>query len=415
MVEAAPMTITDSLISLDALPSLLAACITLLIGTLLCQRVGFLARYSIPSPVVGGILFAVAAALLLRGTGRGIAMSTVVKSDLLLVFFACLGLTSDLRLLLRGGPRLLRFLLALIPFLMVQNALGVLVARLLGLHPFLGLVAGTITLVGGHGTGAAYVERFGEATGIPGIMALTMTSATLGLVMGGIIGGPVAERLMRRHRLSGGAGESQPGEPQEGGVITGPVETPVTTVPMIGSLTVALIAVLVGQYVGGLVADAPITVPDFLFCLLAGLVLRNGGGLIGLRLHGAATDLLGSLCLSLFLVWTMMALDLGLVFRMAGPLLVILAAQLVLVALWASLVTFRIVGRDYESAVMSAAFCGFAMGATATAIANMQALARRHGPAPQAFLIVPIVGAFFVDIANAAVLTAFLSLDMMGF
>jgi ESS family glutamate:Na+ symporter len=174
------------------------------------------------------------------------------------------------------------------------------------------------------------------------------------------------------------------------------------------------LGVLIGQYFGALLADAPVTVPDFLLCLLAGLLLRNGGGLLGLRLHGAATDLLGSVCLSTFLAWTMMALDLGTVFRVAGPLLIILAAQLVLVVLWASFVTFRVVGRDYESAVMSSAFCGFAMGATATAIANMQALARRHGPAPQAFLIVPIVGAFFIDIVNAVVLTVFLPLDLMG-
>ena len=172
---------------------------------------------------------------------------------------------------------------------------------------------------------------------------------------------------------------------------------------------------LVGQWFGSLLADAPVTVPDFLLCLLVGLVLRNVGSLVGMRLHGSALELIGSVCLSLFLAWTMMALDLGTVFRMAGPLLIILAAQVVLVALWASLAVFRVVGRDYESAVMAAAFCGFAMGATATAIANMQALARRHGPAPQAFLIVPIVGAFFIDIINAVVLTLFLSLDMMGF
>jgi ESS family glutamate:Na+ symporter len=359
--------------------------------------------------VIGGILFAVAAAVLMRMTGRGIALQSAARSDLLLLFFACLGLTSDLKQLLRGGPRLIRFLIALIPFLFVQNALGVLVARLLGMHPFLGLVAGSITLVGGHGTGAAYVEKFGEATGIPGIMALTMTSATIGLVLGGVIGNPVAERLIRRFGLT-----AAPPTADGGGVITGPAETAVTTTPLIGSLTAALIAVLVGQFFGRLLVDAPVTVPDFLLCLLTGLVIRNGGELIGVRLHGSASDLLGSVCLSIFLAWTMMALDLFSVFRMAGPLLIILAFQLVLVALWASFVTFRVVGRDYESAVMSAAFCGFAMGATATAIANMQALSRRHGPAPQAFLIVPIVGAFFIDLANAVVLTMFLSLDMMG-
>ena len=150
-------------------------------------------------------------------------MATVAKSDLLLLFFACLGLTSDLRRLLRGGPRLLRFLVALVPFLMVQDGLGVLIAKLLGLHPFLGLIAGSITLAGGHGTGAAYVEKFGAASAIPGVIALTMTSATLGLVLGGVIGGPVAERLIRRSHLSGGTA----GDRQRRNI--GRAEPPVTT------------------------------------------------------------------------------------------------------------------------------------------------------------------------------------------
>jgi ESS family glutamate:Na+ symporter len=200
----------------------------------------------------------------------------------------------------------------------------------------------------------------------------------------------------------------------DGGVITGPATTPVTTIPVIASMTLALVAVLIGQFCAALLQDAPVTVPDFLLCLLAGLALRNVGGLFGLRLHDPATDLIGSVCLSLFLAWTMMALDLGAVFSAAGPLLLILLVQTAFVAVWASVITFRVVGRDYEGAIMSAAFCGFALGATATAIANMQAIARRHGPAPQAFLVVPIIGAFFIDIVNAAVLTVFLSMDMVG-
>jgi glutamate:Na+ symporter, ESS family len=224
------MTMTDNLISLDTLASLLAACVVLLLGTLLSQRVALLARYSIPSPVIGGVLFAIAAAVLMRTTGQGVTLATVAKSDLLLLFFACLGLTSDLRRLLRGGPRLLRFLVALVPFLMVQDGLGVLMAKLLGLHPFLGLIAGSITLVGGHGTGAAYVEKFGAASAISGVMRLTMTSATLGLVLGGVIGGPVAERLIGRFHLSGAtAGD------MDSDVIMGPAETPVATVPLIGA------------------------------------------------------------------------------------------------------------------------------------------------------------------------------------
>ena len=400
------MEIVDALIRLAGPASLLAACLVLLFGNWLGRRVPLLARYSIPSPIVGGVLFALGAMLVQRSSGYTIETQSVVKTELLLTFFACLGLSSDLRQLVRGGPRLVRFLLALAPFLVVQNLLGVLLAKVLGLHGFLGLVAGTITLVGGHGTGAAYVARFDELVQIPGLMALTMTSATLGLVLGGVVGGPVAERLIRRHRLT--AAHAEGGE-ETGSVINGPeADEPVSTFPVIGALAIALIAMLIGQWLASQLQGLPIAVPAFVLCLLAGLAMRNLGEPLGLKLHQPSVDLIGSVSLSLFLAWTMMALDLSAVIAMAGPLVLILLAQVVLVALWAYFITFRAVGRDYESAVMSAAFCGFALGATATAIANMQALARRHGPAPQAFLVVPIVGAFFVDLMNMVVLTGFL-------
>ena len=190
--------------------------------------------------------------------------------------------------------------------------------------------------------------------------------------------------------------------------MTGPVTNPVTTLSLVGVLAAALPAVIVGQWLATTVQGAGVTVPEFLWCLIVGLFIRNGGALIGIRLHDAAAELMGSFCLSIFLVWTMMTLDLRSVISLAGPLLIILAAQTVLVVAWAVWVVFRLVGRDYEAAVSAGAFCGFAMGATATAVANMQAIVGRYGPAPKSFVVVPIVGAFFVDLMNLAVLTIFL-------
>ena len=394
-------------IGLNMLASLLAACLVLTVGGWMSQRIALLARYSIPGPIVGGLLFALLVAALGLG-GIEVSLDTGARSTVLLLFFASIGLAADLRLLRSGGPRLLRFLAVLLPFLVVQNALGVALAAALGLHPVVGLAAGSVTLVGGHGTGAAYAELFAAQHGIPGIMELTMTSATLGLVIGGIVGGPVAQYLIRR------LGPRAPAPTLDGGVVGGPVSTPVTTLSLVGALAAGLVAVLAGQVLGDATRGGPLTIPAFLWCLMGGLLLRNVGGWLGLRLHDAASDLMGSVCLSLFLAWTMMTLDLHGVLRLAGPLLVILAAQTVLVAAWAVLVCFRAVGRDYESAVMAGAFCGFAMGATATAIANMQAVTRTHGPAPQAFVIVPVVGAFFIDLMNAVVLTGFLALPFMG-
>jgi ESS family glutamate:Na+ symporter len=390
------------MIALPLLASLLAACLVLAIGGLLTERVSLLARYSIPAPIVGGLLFALLALLTERMTGLSVTFDTSARSPFLLLFFASIGLTADLALLRLGGARLLRFLLALFPFLLAQDALGVLMARLPGLHPVLGLVAGSVSLVGGHGTAAAYAERFAQEHDLLGVMGLSMTSATIGLVIGGIIGGPVAERLIRRMPRT----EMPP--PADGDVVDGPVTTPVTTLSFTASLAAALGAVIAGQALANALQDAAVTVPEFLWCLIVGLIVRNGGGAVGVRLHDAASALIGSVCLSLFLAWTMMTLDLASTVQLAGPLLIILVGQTVLVAAWATYVMFPALGRDYEGAVTAGAFCGFAMGATATAIAIMQALTRRHGSAPQAFVVVPVVGAFFVDLMNMAVLTLFL-------
>jgi ESS family glutamate:Na+ symporter len=391
----------SSTIALSALPSLLAACGMLAIGALLADRVTLLSRFSIPAPIVGGLLFAILTLLLQQFAGIGFSRDTTTRSTLLLLFFASIGLTADLSLLRRGGPRLLRFLAALFPFLIMQDAVGIVMAQFLGLHPALGLVAGSITLIGGHGTGAAYAERFAADYGLLGVMGLTMTSATIGLVIGGVLGGPVAGSLIRRVGALPAAQEC-------GDVIGGPAKRPVTTSTLTVALVAVLVAVIAGQAVSGALEGSAVTVPSFLWCLLVGLVLRNVLAAVGLSLPDAATELIGSFSLSLFLVWTMMNLDLVSVVALAGPLLIILAVQTVLVALWARVVVFRICGRDYEAAVSAGAFCGFAMGATATAIANIQAVTRRYGPAPESFVVVPIVGAFFVDLMNLAVLTFFL-------
>jgi ESS family glutamate:Na+ symporter len=229
-----------------------------------------------------------------------------------------------------------------------------------------------------------------------------MVSATIGLVLGGLIGGPVAGWLVRR---SGGTWALPAAT---AGVMTGPVTTPVTTLSLVTVLAAGLPAVIAGQWLVEMTQGAGIVIPEFLWCLVIGLIIRNGGAIAGLRLHDAAAELMGSFCLSVFLVWTMMTLDLRSVISLAGPLLIILAAQTVLVVTWSVYVVYRLVGRDYEAAVSAGAFCGFAMGATATAIANMQAIVGRYGPAPKSFVVVPIVGAFFVDLMNLAVLTVFM-------
>ncbi|SUV85612.1 sodium/glutamate symport carrier protein [Bordetella pertussis] len=294
---------------------------------------------------------------------------------------------------------------------MLQNAVGLGLAWLLDMHPLMGLIGGTITLVGGHGTGAAYAARFADINNIQDVMALAMTAATIGLVLGGIIGGPVAEWLIRRHKL----------DPRMAGKdanqVLPEVETTAeapTATSFITSLTAVFVTVVVGTYLAGLVEDAPISLPNFLWCLATGAIIRNFGGYVGIRLDDRVSEIIGSISLSLFLGLTMMTLDLSSVVRLAGPLALMLVAQALVCALYAGWAVFRMLKRDYEAAVMAAAFCGFAMGATATAIANMQALTRRHGPAPESFIVVPVTGAFLVDILNVIVLTSLIALPFVG-
>jgi ESS family glutamate:Na+ symporter len=395
-------------VSLGALSSLLAGLVVLLIGALVNRRVALLSRYNIPDPITGGLLFAALAALAWAAASFRVQIDQTVKPVLLLMFFAGVGMSADLRLLKRGGRALVIFLLVLFPYILVQDAVGVALAKLLDLHPIFGVVAGSITLVGGHGTGAAYAERFAEVNNLQAVMELSMTVATIGLITGGIIGGPVAQYLINRYKLVSKAVPS--------GAAAGALEAqgPITTVGMVGALAGILAAVVAGQWLAAQFPGGTITIPAFLWCMMLGVAIRNLAPFARLRFDDRASDLVAGVCLSLFLVMTMMALDLIEVALSAGPFLLIIAAQVVFIVLYAVLVCFRFMGRDYEAAVTSAAFIGFNMGSTATAMANMQAITAKYGPAPQSYLIVPLSGAFFIDLMNAFVLTLVLAMPFVG-
>ncbi|MCX2862547.1 sodium/glutamate symporter [Paucibacter sp. PLA-PC-4] len=395
--------------SLDPLASLLAATVVLLIGSLLNRRIGLLSRYNIPDPITGGLLFAALASLVFAATDFRLEIDQTLKPVLLLMFFAGVGMCADLRMLGRGGRALVIFLLVLFPYILVQNGVGIAVALALDQHPIFGLVGGSITLVGGHGTGAAYAERFAEVNNLQSVMELSMTVATLGLIVGGIIAGPVAQYLIKRHGLraaaTAAAGSTRPQARHES-------EPTLNSLGMMGALAGILAAVVAGQWLAGRFGGGAVTIPSFLWCMVVGVAIRNLLPFAGMRLDDRASDLISTVCLSLFLVTTMMALNLVEVALSAGPFVLMIAAQVVFIVLYTVFVCFRFMGRDYEAAVSSAALIGFSMGSTATAMANMQAITARYGPAPQSYLIVPLAGAFFIDLMNAVVLT--LTLPLIG-
>ncbi|WP_211103811.1 sodium/glutamate symporter [Skermanella pratensis] len=397
---------------IDVVSTLVAAIVVLLVGRMVISKVGFLQRYNIPEPVVGGLLAAFLITGLRIGAGMEISFDMSLQTPLMLAFFATIGLSADVKTLMQGGRAVLVFFAVVVVMLVIQNAVGVAAAISLDMHPLTGLLAGSITMSGGHGTGAAYATRFGEDYNLQGAMEVAMACATFGLVLGGLIGGPIAQRLISRNNLKARADAEHEGAPGELG---GDEVRSLSPESFLETLFLVVICVVVGTYLGQVLKNEYLTLPAFVWTLFTGVVIRNSLGLSGLRqVDGATIDLLGTVSLSLFLAMALIALRLWELVSLALPILAILAAQSVTIAVYVYFVTFRIMGSNYDAAVMSAGHCGFGMGATPTAIANMQAVAGRYGHSPQAFLIIPIVGAFLIDLANALVIQGFMSLPQLG-
>jgi ESS family glutamate:Na+ symporter len=401
-------------IEIDVLQTLILAIFVLFIGSFLNSKIAFLRNYNIPEPVVGGIVFAILTSVLHAFFAIDFSFDMALKGPLMLAFFTTVGLTASFKLLIKGGPRVLLFLVLASVFLVIQNAVGVGMAIGFDLHPLVGLLSGSITLSGGHGTGAAYAGRFSEVQNLQGVMELAMACATFGLVIGGILGGPVAQRLIAKHNLSSSLGAHH----QHHDVVTYDTrdEDRITPKVLLETLFIIVVCIVGGGYLSEVLGGTGFTLPVFIWSLFIGIVIANLCELTGFyRLSPDAIDTLGTISLSLFLAMALMSLRLWELVSLAGPMLAILLGQTIVMALFAYLVTFRVMGGNYDAAIMSGGHCGFGMGATPTAVANMEALVSRYGPSPQSFLVVPMVGAFFIDITNAMVIQAYLALPVFGF
>ncbi len=381
-------------------------CAALIVGRVLVARVRVLNAFSIPEPVVGGLLVALITLAIHLFAGFDVRFDTSRQDLFMLIFFASIGLNADLASLAKGGRALAIFLAVVVGLLVSQDLLGVLLAKLLGLHPAMGLLAGSITLSGGHGTGAAWGKVFAERFGLANAPEAALAAATFGLILGGLIGGPVARVLLR--------GVTVPGV-HEGEKVSGferPAEERLITAPaMIETLALFSVCVFLGTLLASWLRGSALELPSFVCVLLVGVVLRNALAALGwYHVFDRAVSVLGNVSLALFLILALMSLRLWELGSLALPILVLLAAQATLMACYAIFVTFRVMGRNYDAAVLAAGHCGFGLGATPTAIANMQAVTNRFGRSPLAFLLVPIVGAFFLDVANAIVIKVFLLL-----
>ncbi|MGU3308023.1 sodium/glutamate symporter [Pseudomonas sp. M5A4_2d] len=395
---------------LDFYSTLVAASLVLLLGRWLVARIGFLRAYSIPEPVAGGLLIAALLVLLRALTGVEVRFDASLQAPLMLAFFATIGLNADFASLKKGGRVLGLFLLVVTALLVVQNAMGIALATALGLDPLMGLLAGSVTLSGGHGTGAAWAGVFSEKYGVASASELAIASATFGLVLGGLIGGPVARLLIKRVRVPG-VEHSQPRLPQ--GFEQPDQERLITPFSFIETLALLAISLQVGTFLSGLIQGTAFELPTFVCVLFVAVLVRNGLSALGWhQVFEREVSVLGNVSLSLFLAMALMSLKLWDLAALALPIFILLAAQALMMALFAIFVTFRVMGSHYDAAVLAAGHCGFGLGATPTAIANMQAVTQRFGPSPIAFLVVPMVGAFFIDITNAVVIKLYLALPL---
>ena len=400
-------------VELDLIHTILVAMVVLFAGRALVAHVGLLSRFSIPAPVVGGGLVAILLAFGDGLAGLKLSFNLALKDSLLLMFFTTVGLAADARMLAKGGMKLVVFLAISAVLIVIQNTIGIGMSLALDLHPVIGMFGGSITLVGGHGTGAAYAGRLGETMNLQGVMELAMAAATAGLVLGAVLGGPVTEYLIKRHKLSGpraasakeAAAEKEKAEQDE-----------VNARTLINSLFVVLACLAGGKALVRLVEGSGFILPDFVFCLLLGVVIRNASTFVKfLPMSPRSVEVVGDVALSLFLVMALMTMKLLDLVNLAGPLLAILAAQAVAMILFTVFVTYRVMGSNYDAAVISGGQIGFGLSSTACALAIMKAVTQRHGISPLAFLIVPMVGAFFIDIINALVIQGSLALPLFGF
>lgn len=394
-------------INVTAFQSFTLAILLFFVGQTVSQKSPLLRRYSIPEPVVGGFLCAcvVGAAYLLLG--MRIEFDLGVRDMLLLYFFAGIGLRSDLRTLREGGRPVLWLLGLSSAVIVLQNLLGMGVAGMFGLDPRAGLMTGSISLTGGIGTTLAWGPDFVERLGIGNAVELGMASNMVGLIVACTIGGPVASYLMRRHRLSGGVGAL------DVGVTIEQKSPPLDYMGVLRALLWLNMALMLGEVITPAFHALGLQLPMFVGCLMAGMLMRN---LLGRWLVGTSGDthhwqgirqglaLISDICLGLFLTMALMGLQLWMLSGVLVFVLAVLALQVLLTVVFTVWVVFRCMGGDYEAAVICSGFGGIALGSTATAMANMTAVTQSHGAAHRAFIVVPLVCGFFVDIVNALVI-----------
>jgi ESS family glutamate:Na+ symporter len=410
------MEFQDSLLRVESFFAVTLGIIVLFVGKRLNEKIGFLREFSIPEPVTGGLLFSILFGLLYLGSGLEVEFELRARDILLVYFFTTIGINASARDLLAGGRPLVILLAITVTFMVAQNLTGISVATLFDLPAAVGVIGGTVSLIGGHGTTIAWAPNIAETYGIPNAMEIGIASATFGLILASIMGGPIAKFLIKRHRLTptAPAGEAT-AEIQDVGLSEKQKKAGIDHLDFLGAVLAIHICIVLGYILNGAIAELGLKLPLFVTCLFAGILITN---LVPKNLpsltgnpwptRSPAIALIADISLGTFLALSLMSMQLWTLVDLAGPIIAILAAQFTLAVVVTIFILFPLMGKNYDAAVVAAGFGGVTLGSTPTAMANMAAVTQRFGPSHQAFIIVPLVSAFFIDLVNAVLIPYFL-------
>lgn len=378
------------------------------IGKYIRNKFSVLSKYCIPPSVVGGFIFAMLVLVLKLNDIATINLDTSLQELFMTAFFTSIGFTASFKLLKQGGIKVITFLGLAILLVVLQNIVGVSLASVFNLDPLLGLCTGSIPMVGGHGTAGSFGPMI-ENMGITGATTVSFASATFGLIMGSLIGGLVARLLINNHKLKTVHDENSSTPIDEVGDYNEESHNILCHKTLMTAAGLLFVAMGIGSIISDFIQKLGLTFPSYIGAMLTAAIIRNIYDLMNKKILEKEIETLGGLSLSFFLTMALMGLKLWELFDLALPLVIMLFAQVALVGLFTYFITFRVLGRNYEAAVFASATCGFAMGATPNAIANMDELTNRYGFAPTPYFVVPIVGCLFIDFFNSTVITLFIN------
>jgi ESS family glutamate:Na+ symporter len=406
------MELEDGVLRLENFLAITLGIVVLFVGKRINDKVSFLREFSIPEPVTGGLLFSIIFGLVYALSGIAVDFDLRGRDILLVYFFTTIGINASLRDLLAGGKPLVILLAITIGYMVLQNLTGISVAALFDLPAAVGLLGGTVSLIGGHGTAIAWAPRIGEDFAVGNAMEIGIACATFGLILASLMGGPIAKFLISRHDL-----KPEKIETQDVGLSEAQQKQGIGYLEFLDAILAIHVSVVLGAIFNELLEEAGLQLPLFVTCLFAGILLTNIIPKDFTRVttgtkwpsRTPAMSLIADISLGTFLAMSLMSMQLWTLIDLAGPIFTILAAQFLVAVVINLFVVFPAMGRNYDAAVVSAGFGGISLGATPTAMANMAAVTKRYGASHLAFIVVPLVCAFFIDLANALLIPYFLT------